>query len=112
MSSNYIPKRGDIVWLVFETGDLSPEQAERKQALVISPVEYNKKTGMALFCPVKLKVKGYPFEVVIPDDLKTKGIILADQVKNLNWKIRNAEYICTLPDEKFSEVISKLSTLI
>jgi mRNA interferase MazF len=112
MSSNYIPKRGDIVWLIYDAGDSNPEQSERKQALVISPTEYNKKTGLALFCPVKAKIKGYPFEVVIPDDLKTKGIILADQVKSLNWKIRDAEYICTLPDEKFSEVISKLSTLI
>jgi len=112
MSSNYIPKRGDIVWLANVTGDSNPEQEERKQALVISPVEYNRKTDLALFCPIKAKVKGYPFEVVIPDDLKTKGIILADQVKSLNWKIRNAEYICTLPDEKFSEVISKLGTLI
>jgi mRNA interferase MazF len=109
MSSNYIPERGDIVRLDLENIDGQPE---RKQALVISPVEYNKKTGLALFCPVKLKVKGYPFEVEIPEDLKAKGIILADQVKSLNWKIRNAELICKLPEDKISDVISKLSTLI
>jgi mRNA interferase MazF len=109
MSLNYIPGKGDIVWLDLENVDGQPD---RKQALVISPVEYNKKTGLALFCPVKLKVKGYPFEVEIPEDLKAKGVVLADQLKSLNWKIRNAEFVCKLSGVKFSEVISKINTLI
>lgn len=112
MSSNYIPSKGDIVWLDLENIETDREQSGKRQALVISSAEYNRKTGLALFCPVKTKVKGYPFEVVIPDNLKTEGVILADQVKSLNWKIRNAEYICKLPDEKISETISKLITLI
>lgn len=112
MSSNYIPARGEIVLLELEKDGEDKEQTPKRQALVISPSDYNKKTGFALFCPIKTKVKGYPFEVIIPDNLKTKGVILADQVKSLNWKIRNAEYVCTLPDDKFSEVISKLNVLI
>ncbi|MCX6163977.1 MAG: type II toxin-antitoxin system PemK/MazF family toxin, partial [Ignavibacteriae bacterium] len=73
---------------------------------------YNGKTGFAIICPIKGKVKDYPFEVVIPEDSKIKGVILADQIKSLNWKIRNAEFICKLTDGKFSEVISKLLTLL
>jgi mRNA interferase MazF len=111
VSANYTPGKGDIVRLNLDTSD-STGQTETRLALVISPVEYNRKTGMGLFCPVKTKVKNYPFEVIIPDDLKAKGIILSDQVKSLNWKIRNAEFVCTLPGEIFSEVISKLSSLI
>jgi mRNA interferase MazF len=112
MSSNYIPDRGDIIKLDIELSEPGKTQSEKRNALVISPKIYNEKTGLALFCPIKNKSKGYPFEVLIPEDSKIKGIILSDQLKSLNWKARNAEYICKLSTEKFSEVISKLRTLI
>ena len=111
MSANYIPERGDIVILDIDSAD-SAGQKETKQALVISPAQYNRKTSMALFCPIKTKVKGYPFEVNIPENLNAKGVILSDQVKSLNWKARNAEFVCALPADIFSEVISKLNSLI
>lgn len=112
MSTNYIPDRGDIVWLDLSLDESAPEQKERKPVLVISPKTYNGKTGLAIICPVKGKVKDYPFEVIIPEDSKIKGVVLADQVKSLNWKNRNAEFICKLDDGKFSEVVSKLLTLL
>jgi mRNA interferase MazF len=112
MSSNYIPDRGDIIKLDIELSEPGKAQAEKRNALVISPKAYNEKTGLAIFCPIKNKSKGYPFEVLIPENSKIKGIILSDQLKSLNWKARNAEYICKLSAEKFPEVISKLKTLI
>jgi len=112
MSLNYIPDRGDIVWLDLNPDESASEQKERKSVLVISPKTYNGKTGLVIICPVKGKAKDYPFEVIIPEDSKIKGVILTDQVKSLNWKIRNAEFICKLADGKFSEAISKLLTLL
>ncbi len=109
MNINYTPDRGDIVWLDLDNTEI--EQKNRKQALVLSPKSYNDKTGLVIICPIKGKVKGYPFEVLIPESSKTTGVVLSDQVKSLNWKIRNAEYICKLQDDKVSEVISKLHTL-
>ena len=111
MPVGYVPERGDIVWL-----DLNPqaghEQSGRRPALVISHKDYNKKVGLALFCPITTKVKGYPFEVIIPPSLKTKGVILSDQAKSLDWKIRNADYICKLPEGRLLEVVEKLTTLL
>jgi mRNA interferase MazF len=112
MSLNYIPERGDIVWLDLSSDESVQEPGERKSVLVISPKTYNGKTGLAIICPIKGKVKDYPFEVIIPEDSKIKGVILADQVKSLNWKTRNAEFICKLADGKFSEVVSKSLTLL
>lgn len=112
MSLNYIPGRGDIVRLDIWSTDSEKEQSEKRYAIVISSKAYNEKIGLALFCPIKNKVKGYPFEVIIPEDSKIKGVILSDQIKSLNWKIRNAEYVCKLSAEIFSEVVSKLNTLI
>lgn len=112
MSTIYIPSRGDLVRL--DAGPENSEQQEKQKRimLVVSPKAYNEKTGLALFCPVKNKSKGYPFEVTIPEDSKVSGIIVADQAKSLNWKNRNAEFLCRLQDEKITEVLSKLSTLL
>lgn len=107
----YIPDSGDIVWLTFDP-QAGHEQAGRRPALVLSPKAYNGKVGLALLCPVTNQVKGYPFEVLIPEGLQVKGAILSDQVKSLDWRARKAEFSCKLSVEKLNEVIKKLSTLI
>jgi len=107
----YIPDRGDIIWI-----ELNPqaghEQAGHRPCLVISPKAYNEKVGLVLLCPITNQVKGYPFEVLIPEGFEVSGVILSDQVKSLDWKVRKAEFACKLPKEKFVEVVRKLSTLL
>lgn len=108
---DYIPDSGDIVWMVFSPQS-GHEQAGHRPALVLSPKAYNRKVGLALFCPITSQVKGYPYEVLIPEGLEVKGAILSDQVKSLDWKARKAAFSCRLPADKFNEVVRKLSTLI
>ena len=107
----YIPDRGDIVWLTFNP-QAGHEQAGRRPALILSPAAYNGKVGLALLCPITSQVKGYPFEVAIPDGLRIGGVVLSDQVKSLDWKIREAEFICKLPAGIMDEVLKKLNTLL
>lgn len=83
-----------------------------RPALVIYPKSYNKKAGLALFCPVTNQEKGYPFEVSIHDQLKISGVVLSDQIKRLDWKGRNAKYACTFPEHRFLNVQAKIATLI
>ena len=111
MVKAYIPVRGDVVWINLnpQTGH---EQKGRRPALVLSPEDYNKKVGLAIFCPITNQVKGYPFEVLIPEGLKTSGVILADQVKSLDWKTRNAELICRIPEEVTKIVLERIYTLL
>lgn len=86
----YIPDRGDIVWLNF-TPQAGHEQAGHRPALVLSPASYNGKTGLMLCCPITSHIKRYPFEVALSDDLPVSGVVLADQVKSLDWKARRAK---------------------
>lgn len=107
----YTPTQGDIVWIMFNP-QAGHEQAGRRPALVLSPAAYNAKVGLALFCPITSQIKGYPFEVLLPADLPVAGVILADQVKNLDWRVRKAEFICRLPVETVTSVLKKFNTLI
>jgi len=107
----YIPNSGDIVWLTFNP-QAGHEQAGRRPALVLSPAAYNGKVGLAILCPITSQIKGYPFEVLIPERLKISGAILSDQVKSLDWKARGAEFVCELPAETKNEVLNKLNTLL
>lgn len=107
----YIPERGDAVWLDFNP-QLGHEQAGRCPALVLSPLTYNQQVRLALFCLITSQVKGYPFEVVIPQNSNVSGVILTDQVKSLDWQKRKAGFITKLPDEVVQEVMKKLRTLL
>lgn len=108
---SYFPDRGDAVWLSFHPQS-GHKQAGRRPAVVLSPAAYNGKVGLALFCPVTNQVKGYPFEVTIPDGQAITGVILSDQVKSLDWRARDAEFITTLSDQTVAEVLAKLGTLL
>ena len=111
MPSHYVPQRGDIVWINFSP-QAGHEQMGKRPALVISPLIYNKKVGLAVFCPITNQIKGYPFEVVIPEGNKIRGVVLADQVKSLDYSSRKAEFISKLPSVAVEEVLNKLMTLV
>ena len=109
MGEIFVPEAGDVIWL-----DLNPqaghEQAGHRPALVISPKSYNSKTGLLVCCPLTTKSKGYPFEVRIGDT--QDSVVLADQVKSLDWRARNAKKKSTVSDEVVAETRAKLSALI
>lgn len=107
----YIPDSGDIIWITLNP-QAGHEQAGRRPALVLSPQAYNGKTGLAILCPITNQIKGYPFEVKVPQGVKVSGAILSDQVKSLDWRARKAEFFCELPPDTFNEVIQKLGALI
>lgn len=106
-----VPERGDVVWISLNP-QAGHEQAGRRPAVVLSPAAYNGKVGLALFCPITSRRKGYPFEVEVPPGLPVNGVALADQVKNLDWRARNAEIACRLPEAVMTEVLRKLGTLL
>jgi len=110
VSKEYIPDRGDIVWLDFNP-QLGHEQRGRRPALVISYRVYNEKIGLGIFCPITSKIKGYPFEVIISLK-KIKGAVLSDQVKSLDWKERNIEFIEKIDEKDLEDVIEKIEAII
>ena len=111
MTAGYIPERGDVIWLTFDP-QAGHEQAGRRPALVLSPASYNGRVGLLLACPITSRVKQYPFEVQIPPGFPVNGVILADQVKNLDWLARRAKYSCHLPVATIADVLAKLRPLL
>ena len=107
---SYVPDRGDIVWLNF-TPQAGHEQRGTRPAIIISPKIYNKKTNLALCCPITSNIKGYPFEVVVRGK-KIDGVILSDHLKNLDWKAREIKFIEKASTLVLTECIEKISTLI
>jgi len=106
-SQTYIP----VAWITLNP-QAGHEQAGRCPAVVLSPQNYNGKIGLAILCPITKQIKGYPFEVLIPEGLPVAGAILSDQLKSLDWRARDVELIRTLPTETISEVLQKLVTLL
>jgi mRNA interferase MazF len=109
--SRYLPERGDVVWLSFDP-QAGHEQAGRRPALILSPIVYNRSSGLALVVPITNQVKGYPFEVPIPPGLPVKGVVLTDHLKSLDWRARNAEHLCTLPADTVRQVLQKAALLL
>lgn len=107
---SYVPDRGDIVWLNF-TPQSGHEQQGTRPAIIISPKIYNKKTNLTLCCPITSNEKGYPFEVKVKGKI-IDGVILADHLKNLDWKARKVKFIEKASLPVLNQCIEKLSTLI
>ena len=107
----YVPERGEVMWITLNP-QAGHEQAGRRPAVVLSPRAYNGKVGLAILCPVTSRVKGYPFEVEVPEGLPVSGVVLSDQVKSLDWRARDAELMCVLPVEAVEEILQKLGTLL
>ena len=99
------------MWLQF-TPQTGSEQAGRQPALVISPKAYNGKVGLALFCPVTSRVKGYPFEVGLPEGSGVIGVVLADQLKSLDWRARKAKLIERTSYELLAMVTARILPLL
>lgn len=111
MKHPYIPERGDIVYLNFDPTK-GHEQRGYRPALVLSPRSYNLKSTLALLTPITKQQKGYPFEVLLPPGLQTQGVILADQIKCLDWKVRGVKFVESIPDNLVEEVQAKIEPLI
>ena len=108
---SWIPERGDVVWITMDP-TVGHEQSGRRPALVLSPAAYNGKVGLAILCPLTSQVKGYPFEVQVPEGLPVEGVVLADQAKSLDWRARGADLLCALPQASITAVLQRLETLV
>lgn len=104
-----VPEAGDIVWLDFSP-QAGHEQAGRRPAVVLSPASYNRVTGLMLCCPLTTRIKGYPFEVAIADD--RGSVALSDQVKSLDWRVRNAVRKGRVSDAELAAIRAKATALI
>ena len=110
-STGYVPDRGHVVRLSLDP-TRGHEQAGSRPVLVLSPVGYNRRSSLALVCPITNQAKGYPYEVPIPDGLVLTGVILSDQIRSIDWVARRAELFTTLDAEIVNQVVGKGLSLL
>ncbi len=103
--------RGDLIWIDFDP-QAGSEQAGRRPALVISPRVYNSKSRVIIVCPITTKVKGFPFEVMLPAGAAVKGAVLADHIKSMDHAARDLELIGRAPQSVVDEVLARVAPLV
>ena len=110
MKESFVPDVGDILWM-----SLSPtsghEQSGHRPVLTLTPAAYNAKRGLLICCPITPKRGGYPFEVAIATD-GISGVVIADQVKSVDWRARGARLAGRADVDVTLEVRAKLGALL
>ena len=107
--ASYVPEAGDIVWLQFDP-QAGHEQGGHRPALVLSPSRYNALRGMMICCPMTSSIKGYVFEVVVSQS--PPSVVLADQIKNLDWRAGGAVRKGAVSPEVLAEVQARIKALL
>ena len=107
----FIPDRGDFIWITLNL-TLGHEQSGRRPALVLSPKEYNRKTGLCVICPATRQQKGYGFEVATAGPDGEVSVILADHLRNVDWRIRKVRKIYRVSSEVLDGVVARIEALL
>lgn len=107
---NHIPERGDILWV-----NLNPskghEQKGHRPVLVLSGKTFNEKTNLLTVCPITSTNHSYVFHIELKN-LKTKGYVMSDQIRTIDWENRKIKYIEKIDKKTYSKVVDILITLI
>jgi mRNA interferase MazF len=89
-------------------------------ALVLSSREYAKVTGTILVCPITSHVRGWDFEVSLPQGIlpPTKGVgevesvVHSDAVRQLDFRERGATVVGKAPPSVVAEVRDILAQVL
>jgi mRNA interferase MazF len=108
--SPYVPDSGHVIKIDFDP-HAGHEQGGWRPALVLSPVSYNRRSGLAIVVPITSHVKGYPFEVPVACRNIT-GVVLADAIKSVDWRARNARYVEAVSDAVLASVRARVAPLL
>ncbi len=105
-SSDYIPDRGDFVWLTLDPR-VGHEQSGKRPAIILSRKTFTKHTGLAVICPITSKIKNLPFEIRVKTEV-IDGAVLPIHVRSVDVKARRISFI----EKATDEIIQKASKAV
>ena len=108
---SYIPQRGDFVWVDFDPA-AGHEQQGQRPALVLSEQSFNKIIGLALVAPITSRVRGHGFEVTINDATNINGVVLCQQLKTIDYKERDLQYVEKASSNVINEALRKVRVIV
>lgn len=109
--AGYVPAKGDVVAVSLDP-QAGHEQKGRRPALVISKSLFNRRTGLALVCPVTNTPRKIPFHVALPKEASVTGFVMVEQVKSIDWRARRVRFIEKIPQPTLNEVLSVLDAFV
>jgi len=116
---SYAPDRGDLVHL-----NLSPSAGREltgpHYALILSSKSYNHANGLAVCVAVTSRIRGGPFEVLLPKGhLPAKAgsgevdsVILCDALRQLDYRERSMAFVAKCPRAILDEVTLRALAVI
>lgn len=107
----HVHDAGDIAWAELDPV-LGTEQGKRRPALVITERDYNERSGRAVICPITSTGESWPFNVPLPVGMKTRGVVLVDQVRAVDARYRVFRTIERAPAGLMLDVRAMLATLL
>ena len=108
----YFPDRGDLVEMNFQPA-AGREIDKRRPAIVISPLPYNRRSGLCLAVPVSSDTTPGPFWLPMPSGLLPRpSLVLCDYVKSVDFRERSATFLARIPDSLTDQIIGLIFDLI
>lgn len=102
---------GDIVGI-----DLDPvlgtEQGGRRPGIVLTEFEFNIREQRSVICPITQNLSPWPTKVLLREGMKTRGAVLADQVRSVHRDKRGFRFIEHAPDDLLQEVRAVLGAVL
>ena len=111
MTRSYVPQKGDFVALTFDPQS-GHEQKGRRPALVVSSTLFNRRTGLAMVCPITNTDRNYPLHVPLPENCTLTGFVMVDQMKSVDYNARRAKLIEKAPSQILDEALAILDAIL
>jgi len=109
--ADYTPAKGDLIAVTFDPQS-GHEQKGRRPALVISNDLFNRRTGLAIVCPITNTGRSLPFHVALPRVGPVTGFVMVEQVKAIDFRARRARLIDKIPVQVLNEVLGILDACV
>ncbi len=106
----YLPDRGDLAWINFEP-QIGREQAKNRPGLILTDKSFNRATGLVIACPVTRTERPYGSRVALAGTT-TKGFVMVEQVKSVDWKARGAAFLEVAPLPVLDQVKQILAAIL
>jgi mRNA interferase MazF len=107
----YLPKRRDFIWIDFDP-QAGREQMGNRPALVVSHDGFNQRMGFAFVCPISNTQRKNPFYVVIPKGEAVTGVIMADQLRSLDFRARSVSFKGECSELLLQDVLRRIKPII
>lgn len=108
----YHPERGDLIEMNFQPA-AGREIDKRRPAIVLSPLAYNRKSGVCMAVPLTSDLTPGALWIRMPDGYLPKpSLILCDFLKSFDYRERSAKFIERVSDELVEQIVSNILDVI